>query len=109
MVDTGEAEPFTEPEPYEPAAVELSVRADIDRLGRTDVGVRGSLKEMALKLARAFDQCQTDDITALSKLNAELRQTLGRMTGTDNDDAATIGSVLRELSRPIGRCPNCGA
>lgn len=92
-----------------PGPVEQSVWADIERVGKTDVGVRGSLKEMALKLARAFDLCETDDITALAKLNAELRQTLARLTDVGSDDQVSIASVLRALSTPKHeRCPECG-
>lgn len=101
---------MTEPERDEetehiPGAVESSVRLDIDRIGKTDTGVRGSLKEMALKLARAFDECKTEDITALAKLNSELRQTLSRLTDVGNDDAVSIADLLRQLSSPVRHTP----
>lgn len=104
-----------------PGAVELSVRADIARVGKLDVGMRSSLKEMALKLARAFDQCQTDDITALAKLNAELRQTINRLQDVGNADTESVAALLRRLSTPVRdtsqpgtsdagteRCRHCG-
>jgi hypothetical protein len=93
---------------YTPGLVEKSVRADIDRVGKIDVGVRGSLKEMALKLARAFDLCETDDITALAKLNAELRQTLSRLTDVGRDDTDTIAALFRRLSAPVRYSPESG-
>lgn len=95
-------------EPYQPGSVELSVRADIDRMGQLDIGVRTTLKEMALKLARAFDLCETDDITALAKLNAELRQTLGKMSDVGNEDKETIAEFFRVISTPAIACPKCG-
>lgn len=96
------------PLPYEPGPVEVSVLRDIERVGQLDKGVRGSLKEMAVKLARAFDLCETDDITALAKLNAELRQTLSRLTEVGSDKG-TAEALFAALSKPHGgACSNCG-
>lgn len=105
-VDAVEPEP--DQQPYEPGPVERSVLADLQRVGQLDKGVRGSLTEMAVKLARAFDICNTDDITALAKLNAELRQTLGRLTDVGSDKG-TAEALFAALSKPHGGpCTNCG-
>ncbi len=72
------------PEPR-PGPVEASVRADLDRLGRLDEGVRGSLAQMALRLARAYDLCADADLAQLARANMELRQTLSRIAEVDDD------------------------
>jgi hypothetical protein len=79
--------------------VESSVRRDLDRLGKLDEGVRGSLAQMALRMARAYDQYAGADLTKLSRANQELRATLQAMTevGDDGDDdpSARLPSPVR--------------
>lgn len=95
----------------EPGKIEASVRDNLARLGSLDTGVRASMSEMALKLARALDQCDSGDIASLSKLNSELRQTLNRLTGADGVDSDRLQALLVALSTPVGSggvCANCG-
>lgn len=56
-------------------------------------GMRAPLAEMALRLARAYDGYAGDDLTKLSRLNQELRQTLQVIAevGLDDDDDRTGG------------------
>lgn len=85
-----------------PGPVETSVIADLDALPKQDTtGLRRSLREMALKLARAMDECETKDVAALSRANAELRQTLARLTGAGADDRSTLADFLRLMSTPV--------
>lgn len=56
-------------------------------------GMQAPLAEMALRLARAYDGYAGDDLTKLSRLNQELRQTLQVIAevGLDDDDDRTGG------------------
>jgi len=112
MTDCGndECEPCGEARietPRVPGAVERTVLRDLARAGKLDTGVRGTLAEMAQKLAVAFDTCSTEDIAALAKLNAELRQTLSRLDEAGNADRGTLAGILEALSNPV-KCENCG-
>ena len=90
-----------------PGPTETTTMEGIDRAGNLDVGMRSSLREMARKLARAFDECQTDDITAIAKLSAELRQVNGKLMDAGNTDTESVAAQLARMSTPR-RCPNCG-
>ena len=56
-------------------------------------GMQAPLASMALRLARAYDQYVGGDLTKLSRLNQELRQTLQVIAevGTDDDSDPTGG------------------
>ncbi|MEV7264697.1 hypothetical protein AB0N38_14205 [Micromonospora aurantiaca] len=87
----------------EPGPVEQSVSDALDRLGKLDSGVRAPLALMARKLARAFDQYQGNDLTKLSRLNQELRQTLTAMVevGDDGDgDGADLPAPVWDSAEP---------
>ena len=119
--DTAPSPESEDATPYEPGPVERAVLADMLRVGKTDVGVRSSLKEMALKLARALDLCSTDDVMTLAKANAELRQTLGKLTDTAGQDIERFEALFRRMSTAVRdasesgeddsgteRCGHCG-
>lgn len=60
--------------------------ADLAKITATD-GVRGTLKQMALRLARAYDEWSGTDLAKLARVNQELRQTLAAVMASDDDDA----------------------
>lgn len=94
---------MVEVEDVEPGPVEIAVRADLDRLGRLDEGVRGSLAQMALRMARAYDRFD-GDLTKLARANMELRQTLERIAEVGDDDdggeAARMSTPVRDAAEP---------
>ncbi len=49
----------------EQGPVEVTVRRDLAQLGRLDTGVRATLAEMALKMARAYDRYEGADVDGL--------------------------------------------
>ena len=67
--------------------------ADMERLGKLDEGVRGSLAQMALRLARAYDEFD-GDLTKLTRLNQELRTTLQAMAEVRDDGEHAGGAAL---------------
>ena len=81
-----------------PGRVEASTLAALDRLGKLDEGVRGPLAEMAVRMARAYDQYEGADLTKLARLNQELRQTLTALVGVGDDDD---GGEPARLSTPV--------
>ncbi len=100
--DDGDKPPPWSNRDAEPGPVEMAVRADLERLGRLDEGVRGSLAEMALRMARAYDGYDGADITKLARVNMELRQTLCRIAevGDDGDggEAARMSTPVRDAA-----------
>jgi len=87
----------TEDKPYGP--IEMQVRRDLDRMGKLDVGVRGSLAAIATRLARALDSTQDDDLTRVSQVSLQLRQTLVSLSDVSNDPEL-IRQLLSRLSTP---------
>lgn len=74
------------------------MRADLARLGTLEEGVRGTLAQMALRLARAYDRFDGVDLTKLARLNQELRQTLAALVGVGSDDD---GGEAARMSTPV--------
>lgn len=93
-----------EGEPVAPShAVEEAVIRDLARLGGLTTGVRSSLVQVALGLARSMDHAMDTDAgpTAIARLAQELRTTLISLTEVSSD-----GSLVKELfsrmSAPVG-------
>jgi hypothetical protein len=84
-----------------PGEIEKNVRENIERLGKLDEGMRSSYALMAYKLARALDSANVDDVAELTKLNQELRQTLGKLVDVGTNDAQTLADLLRQMSTPV--------
>jgi hypothetical protein len=85
--------------------MELTVRADLDRLGRLDKGVRASLAQSALVLAHAIDayaaQAESPaELSAIAKAIQELRIILGTLVEAvdDGDDEAEFAA---RMSAPV--------
>lgn len=96
-VEVASTEPATPPDVDVPAQtdtgpVEMSVRAALATYSGL-TGMQAPLSAMALRLARAYDGYAGDDLTKLSRLNQELRQTLTVIAevGLDDDDDRTGG------------------
>jgi hypothetical protein len=91
-------------EPGTAGQVEASVRADLVRLGTLEEGVRGTLAQMALRMARAYDQYDGVDLTKLARLNQELRQTLAALVGVgdvdDSGEAARMSTPVWDEAQP---------
>jgi hypothetical protein len=87
--------------------VERSVLADLSRLGKLDEGVRGSLAQMALRLAQAYDAYDGEDPGKLSRLNQELRQTLKDVAEVGDDDDGRAGDAAR-MSTPVRDASDAG-
>jgi hypothetical protein len=99
-------------EVVEQGPVEVTVQRDLARLGRLDTGVRATLAEMALKMARAYDRYEGADLAKLARLNQELRQTLTGLTAevngdSDDDQAAHLSTPVWDGAQP--GAPDAGA
>lgn len=82
-----------------PGPVESAIQVDLARLGALDVGVRSTLSQMVLKMARAYDRYEGSDLAKLARLNQELRQTLTVLTTEANSDGD--GEQAAHLSTPV--------
>lgn len=96
---------MTEGECTDPGPVESTVRRDLAGLGKLDKGVRSTLAEMVLKLARAYDRDDGEDLSKLARVNAELRQTLAALTAAvagdvDDGEAAYLSTPVRDGEEP---------
>ncbi len=89
--------------------IEASVQTDLDRLGKLDTGVRGSMAQVALKLARALDN-QPDDAgpTTTARLAQELRTTLLALMGVNTKDGTGLRELFDLLSRPVRDAADAG-
>ena len=79
----------------DPGPVERALRLDLDRLQQMESRGRGTLAELALRMAQAIDGWEEDrsssGLSALARAHQELRATLGALmeeVGDDGDDAA---------------------
>jgi hypothetical protein len=75
------------------------VRHDLGQLAERDVGISGSLSEMALRLASAYDEYDGEDLSKLARLNMELRQTLTALVREVGDDGDAEQAA--HLSTPV--------
>lgn len=82
-----------------PGPVESAIKRDLAQLGRLDTGVRATLAQMVLKMARAYDRYEGADLAKLARLNQELRQTLAALTAEVSDDGD--GEEAAHLSTPV--------
>lgn len=85
--------------------VEAAVQRDLGQLGRLDTGVRATLAEMVMKMARAYDRYEGADLAKLARLNQELRQTLMSLTtevggDSDDDEAAHLSTPVWDGAQP---------
>ena len=89
--------------------IEAAVQTDLDRLGKLDTGVRGSMAQVALKLARALDN-QPDDAgpTTTARLAQELRTTLLALMGVNTKDGTGLRELFDLLSRPVRDAADAG-
>lgn len=93
-----------------PGPVEAAVAADIRDLGALAGGVRRSLAQVALFLARAIDARGEDaGPTTTAQLARELRSTLVALTWGDDDDDDGFGAVAAALSPELGYAAESGA
>lgn len=87
--------------------VETAVRRDLAQIGRLDTGVRATLAQMALKMARAYDGYEGSDLAKLARLNQELRATLtGLRTEVSGDSDVEEAA---HLSTPVWDGAQSGA
>jgi hypothetical protein len=79
---------------------------ELDALAASKHVFQGTLTQMAVRLARAYDEYDGADLTKLARLNQELRQTLAALTevGDDGDD----GEAAR-MSTPVRHAEVAGA
>jgi hypothetical protein len=91
----------SEKESHDPGPIEKEVMADLERLGKLNTGVRGSLASVALKLARALDG-QPDDAapTTTARLSQELRTTLLAIMGVNTNDGSLVKQLFGMLQQP---------
>lgn len=78
--------------------MELTVRRDLRRLGTLNTGVRASLAQAALILARAIDSYAKEaktpaELSAIAKAIQELRTTLARLVEASDDDEGAAGDT----------------
>jgi hypothetical protein len=90
-----------------PGPVEEAIRRDLAQLGRLDTGVRSTLSQMVLKMARSYDRYEGADLAKLARLNQELRQTLMVLTTEANSDGD--GEQAAHLSTPVWHAAEPGA
>lgn len=90
-----------------PGPVESAIQVDLGRLGALDVGVRATLAQMVLKMARAYDRYEGADLAKLARLNQELRQTLTVLTTEASGDGD--GEEAVHLSTPVWHAAEPGA
>lgn len=79
--------------------VETEALRELDALVASKHLFRGTLTQMAIRLARAYDQYDGADLAKLARVNQELRQTLATLTevGDDgDDDAARMSTPVRD-------------
>ncbi len=90
--------------------VEKALQRDLDRFAGMDTGARGTLAQLAMRLARAIDGWDEDmsssGLSALARAQQELRATLEKLTEavvTDDDDdefLARMSSAVRNSAQP---------
>lgn len=96
-------------EEMKPGPVETALRRDLARFGAMDMGARGTLATLALRMAEAIDGWEEDrsssGLSALARAHQELRATLEKLTETvvtdDDDDEfiARMSSVVRDAAK----------
>ncbi len=91
---------------HEPGEVEKGVLDDLQSMGRIASG-RGTLKAMALKLARTIDARGDDEAaSALAKAVDTLRQVMNQLMAREVTDPNELGSLGDILGTPDDGSPS---